>query len=35
MEGIATAAFYLGAAAYAAATILFFLDLARHVTIEP
>ncbi|MBK9000443.1 MAG: cytochrome c biogenesis protein CcsA [Myxococcales bacterium] len=30
MEGIATAAFYLGAAAYAAAAILFFLDLARR-----
>ncbi|MBI3202911.1 MAG: cytochrome c biogenesis protein CcsA [Polyangiaceae bacterium] len=30
MEGIATAAFYLGAAAYAAAAVLFFLDLARR-----
>ena len=30
MEGIATAAFYLGAAAYAAAAVFFFLDLARR-----
>jgi len=30
VESLASAAFYLGAAAYAAATILFFLDLARR-----
>ena len=30
MEQLATAAFYLGAVAYTAAAILFFLDLARR-----
>lgn len=30
MEGVARAAFFLGAAAYAAAAVLFFIDLARR-----